>query len=550
MSTPTEYTGMIIEYTNQVVWETDFLRTNLYAQTGINALSNAVLNTGQTTPNAAIVAGMACAPVSPPGLQVVVGPGCLFNIQNLFPQAYGVYGVDTNANHNQYKECINFNPATLNTAAPVGGGNSVYHLIEVIDTLTLANPVSRPYYNSAAPASPIFTTEPDTYVDLPSFVVKTGTPGVSPTPPTPDAGYTPLYLVLVANGQTSISSGNITVAPNAPFLTEGLTNKISAATAAGLFSPLAYRNGVINGNMIVTQRSAATIVINTGVYGKVDAMLVTVSGSSVSAGTADAASGLSYGSTGTALYINGLTCSGCVVTTSHFIESLDSLVFINQTASVSCIVYQNTGSALNYHIQIAYANSTNSFGSQTQVSISSPISVPSGVATLINFNGINMGSNIANGIAINILTDNITVTTKDFYITDLELNLGATAVPFQPEEYQATRAKCLRRYEQSYEDGIATGAVTAIGVWAGNSTGTAIGSFLITIPLTAKINIPIITYYNPFTGSAGSGRGGDNANYAIQTTDQGHKSFLTSNSVAGPALEENISFHWTASADL
>src|SRR5262249_8147081 len=94
---------------------------------------------------------------------------------------------------------------------------------------------SRPYFNSTDPSAPIFQNNYDTRTDLCVIEIKLGTEAASPTPPVPDAGFTGLYYVTVNYGQTSIVSGNITVVPNAPFITEGLTQKISQTTANNTF---------------------------------------------------------------------------------------------------------------------------------------------------------------------------------------------------------------------------------------------------------------------------------------------------------------------------
>jgi hypothetical protein len=54
--------------------------------------------------------------------------------------------------------------------------------------------------------------------------VKAGTAATtgSQVTPTPDAGYIGLWVVTVANGQTTITSGNISLYPGAPLVTSSM----------------------------------------------------------------------------------------------------------------------------------------------------------------------------------------------------------------------------------------------------------------------------------------------------------------------------------------
>lgn len=225
--------GRRIVYTNQVPYETDILATNDYNMAGVSGLAQTVigLGIGDTT----TVSGLACTPVSPPGLGVVVGVGAMYSFEDYDATDYSVIPADTDPNHRLYKQAFNWNPVTLNLTAPATPGNSVIYLIEGIFDTTDVNDVSRPYFNSADPTMPIFNNNYDTRTDIILFQAKQGVPGVTPTPPAPDAGYTGLYYVTVANGQTVITGGDISkvsTVEGQPFITEGLTQKVSSSTIA------------------------------------------------------------------------------------------------------------------------------------------------------------------------------------------------------------------------------------------------------------------------------------------------------------------------------
>lgn len=221
--------GRVIVYTNEVPYEQDILRTNLYQLVDVSNLAETILGVGIGNP--VLARGLPCDPVSPPGMSVTIGPGVFYSFQDLDATAYGVLPVDTNPNHKQYKQGINLDPQTFATPAPTTTpGDSRIYLIQGQFQTQDVNNVSRPYFNSVNPAMPIFNSNYDTRQDLVVLGVKAGTPAPSPVAPTPDAGYTALYYVTTLYGQTSIISGNITVVSGAPFITESLTQKISSAS--------------------------------------------------------------------------------------------------------------------------------------------------------------------------------------------------------------------------------------------------------------------------------------------------------------------------------
>lgn len=228
--------GRRIVYTNQVPYESDILATNNYNMTGVSGLSETILGFG--IGNTTTVRGLACSPIAPPGLSVVVGNGVMYSFEFYDETNYGVIPADTNPRHKLYKQAFNFDNVELVTAAPITAGNSVIFLIEAVFQTVDVNDVSRPYFNSADPTLPIFEDNFDTRTDRIFFRAKQGNESPSPVPPTPDAGYIGLYYVLVTHGQTAIVPENITkvsTVEGQPFITEGLTQKVSQATIDGTF---------------------------------------------------------------------------------------------------------------------------------------------------------------------------------------------------------------------------------------------------------------------------------------------------------------------------
>lgn len=212
--------GRVIIYTNQVPYETDLLRTNMYRMADVSCLAQAVLGYGIS--NATLVSGLACVPTSPPSLAVNVGSGTIYSFVDYDASPYGVIPADTS--DMLYKQGINLATTVISLSAP-GSGTNFYLIQGQLNTNYNVNPVSRPYYNSANITQPIFTTQPDTVQDTVALQTKVSTVST----PTADSGWVPLWAVAVASGASTITSGDISVAASAPFISETLTQKISQA---------------------------------------------------------------------------------------------------------------------------------------------------------------------------------------------------------------------------------------------------------------------------------------------------------------------------------
>jgi hypothetical protein len=210
-------------YPGQIPLETDLLSTNKNAMVGLGLLAQDVL--GSST----LASGFACTQTVVPSLGVLVAPGRLYSLQNIDSTAYSSIAADTT--HQVLKQAILLDAATLACAAPVTAGFSVVYLIEAAyqDVDSLA--VTLPYYNVSNPtqaySGPGGSGAAQATVRKGTVVLqaKAGVAAATGTQTAPalDAGFAPLWLVTVANGQTTITSANIALAPAAPFLTTSLT---------------------------------------------------------------------------------------------------------------------------------------------------------------------------------------------------------------------------------------------------------------------------------------------------------------------------------------
>lgn len=197
--------------------ETDFLNLNRNVMIALGYALQDIL--GLST----VVKGLACTPGT--GLSVSLAAGRIYSLQNVDNLPYSTLPADTA--DQIMKQGINTAATVLALTAPTISGQSINYLIEAayneIDTnATLLN-----FYNSDDPETPyvgpnntgqnVYTTRKGVV----SLAAKAGAPATtgSQTTPSADSGYVGLYVVTIANGASSVVTGNISTAGGAPFLT-------------------------------------------------------------------------------------------------------------------------------------------------------------------------------------------------------------------------------------------------------------------------------------------------------------------------------------------
>jgi hypothetical protein len=170
------------------------------------------------------VDGLACTPTSPATLQVNVGVGSLYSAQTVDASAFGDLGTDTT--HTIVKQGLLQDPATLTITPPGTVGYSQVFLVQAIFAEVDGGSTVLPYYNAANPSVPF---SGPANAGTSNFTVRQGKITVSlkagtaattgtQTTPAPDSGYVGLYAITVANGATTITSGNIVALSTAPFI--------------------------------------------------------------------------------------------------------------------------------------------------------------------------------------------------------------------------------------------------------------------------------------------------------------------------------------------
>ncbi len=229
-----------IVYPGAIPLDTDLLNTNRNVMKALGMLISATLGTST------VVSGLPVGPSSPAAMNVVVGPGSIFQLATVDAAAYGSLPAD-NADA-LMKQGINITSTTLAIPAPTTSGYAQSYLIEAALLEQDAAPVVLPYYNAANPSSPYLgpgnagTAQNTVRAQTVQLQAKAGVPAAAGFQATPavDAGWVPLAVVTVSYGQASITAANIVAAPGAP-----------------LIDPLGFGRGVQPGRLLNVQRFTA-----------------------------------------------------------------------------------------------------------------------------------------------------------------------------------------------------------------------------------------------------------------------------------------------------
>jgi hypothetical protein len=315
-----------IVYPSAIPQDTDLLLTNKNTMVSLGYLMQAMLGTST------VVDGLACTPTGPASMTVNVAGGSIYSLAQIDATAYGSIAADTA--DQIMKQGIVIGTQNFSCPAPVTSGQSVVYLVEATFQEVDGGSTVLDYYNSANPAVPFngpgglggsnFTVRQG----LCTVQVKTGVAATTGTQvtPTPDAGFTGLYAITVANGQTTITSGSIAQLNTAPFigakLPELLTaiqtgtvsfahdTSVSANTITVALNP--DPGTLTDGmkiNVKVANSSTAATVINTNGHGNVAA--VTTSGAAFTTNTvvANGIYSFTYDGNGTRWQLQGFTAA-------------------------------------------------------------------------------------------------------------------------------------------------------------------------------------------------------------------------------------------------
>ncbi|MGN6085778.1 hypothetical protein [Trinickia sp.] len=208
-----------IVYTQEQGRSVDFLFAQRATMIGLAKLSQATFGSNS------VVRGLAVTPNSPAALNVLVGIGEIYTMAAVDATTWGSLPADTT--DTILKQGLNMAAQTISTPAPSTSGYSINYLIEAQYQDQDTNPAVLPFYNSSNPQIPL-NGQGGSGAPLPTerqgtcvIQAKAGIAATTGTQTTPavDSGWTALAVVTVANGQSTVTSGNISVPAGVPQIT-------------------------------------------------------------------------------------------------------------------------------------------------------------------------------------------------------------------------------------------------------------------------------------------------------------------------------------------
>jgi hypothetical protein len=193
--------------------------------------------------NSSVFSGLAATPGT--GLQVNIAAGSLYQFGEIDPTTWSDMPSDESS---WMLQGINFATQALTGFTPPGtAGQSIDYLIECQIQVTDEATVSTPFTDGATPPSTVYQMQSPARQNVIAFQVKAGSAATtgSQTPPSPDAGWVPLWVVAVDNGESGFSSGDISLAPNAPEFF-GFVHTNPNGNTPVFLSPLSQQTGFLN----------------------------------------------------------------------------------------------------------------------------------------------------------------------------------------------------------------------------------------------------------------------------------------------------------------
>jgi len=302
---------------------------------------------------------------------------------------------------------------------------------------------------------------------------------------------------------------------------------------AGLGMGFAYRNRIINGAALVAQRGNVAAVNGTYTYGGADRIACSVN--TLSSGTiqqlqSSAAGGVS----GYCQAVQATTSGAGSVFFQTRIENLNTLDLNSKAVTISCKVFQDTGSTLTATISLAKPTTTaNTFSAQTTLTTSSA-SIPSSTLTTVTLTYTLGAAEASLGLAPTLsFTLPSAVTGKYFTITDWQMELGSTATSFDYRPY-GTELQLCQRYFYKHQN--TTGANIYPIMLQAYSTSAAFGK-ICDLPVTMRANPTSST-----TATSGT--------FTPSTAAGGAAGAFTGTNIDTPSVNNLSTQGWTGSSGL
>ena len=234
---------------------------------------------------------------------------------------------------------------------------------------------------------------------------------------------------------------------------------------------IGYKNKIINGGMQVAQRGDLTLS-GTAAYGKVDRWKCFLTGSGAS-GTATQGTTVLTTESGYSLKFSSCSYTGGTFVALQYIESINSKGLNSSTITISANVYHNFGVSANFRVLLYKPTSgaDDSWGGgETAIGVGSTTAVATATKTTISGSFTLNATDASNGLVVYISHDALTVSGKDIYIGDVQLEKGAFITDFDLRPISIEETLCQRYYFR-----MNLGASSAYCTGYNYSTNLAIG---------------------------------------------------------------------------
>lgn len=503
----------VIVYPGAIPLETDLLYTNKFSMMGLAKLASLIM--GTTT----YVRGMACTPTSPASMVVNVSAGEIYSLQNVDGTAYSSLAADTT--HSILKQGLLMDAVSFTLTAPSTSGYSVNYLIQVTYSDTDGGSTVLPYYNATDPSTAWSgpnnsgTAQYTVRQGLCTVSIKTGVAATTgtQTTPSPDTGYTSLYVITVAQGASTVVAGNISQASGAPFIpSSGLIDAIQKGTMA-----YAVDSGAVNAYIINTTPKVAS---------PADGMQVTFRAANTNSGASTVAfNGLSAAAINSSFNsaLLGSEIQANSLVTIQWNSSISSWLLVNNSGPLPVATATRTSHAVPaLQVQTNYLNYAADSGAANAYVIAPSAIIPTPAGSLTNGQTFTFK-------AVNANTGASTLKVGNLAIANLVSPSGAA---LQGGEITAN-GMCTAEYNSSLSAWTLTSAPGAVPVPTALQSGQAINysqlqSYFASNP-GRLINIQLFTASGTYTPTSGTKRirvkavgGGGGGGGAVANTTSGN----------------------------
>lgn len=186
------------------------------------------------------------------------------------------------------------------------------------------------------------------------------------------------------------------------------------------------------------------------------------------------------GRTGFAAKFEGVTSIwGGQLAFFYRLEGADACRLKGGLGSLSALVYQDSGQPVSVTCSLSVPTSLDNFAALTPLFAGAPVSLPTATGKRLQQEGIDFSAFQPElGLEIQVLLEFGAVTNANFYLTDLQMEVGSRATPFEYKSFFAERNHCLRYYEHSVPYGVVPwatglGANTPLLVRAGSPSSAS-----------------------------------------------------------------------------